>query len=159
VSCPLRCKSVPQPPRLLPGPLASVPMSAKQRSVSRFTARLLVVLLPIVFAGADALHWVPGCGHGAEVGGHVFWLGISPEKPTDSRGDQQQSAQGAGQELLVYDEAECSICSAAGEDGTQDGAPSALLSVHLVHILPESARCDAVAQAPRLTLPRAPPLA
>ncbi|MBN1910513.1 MAG: hypothetical protein JW818_12285 [Pirellulales bacterium] len=77
-------------------------------------ALVLIVLLAIVWGVGDGLHWLPGLGHGVPVGNTVLWLGI--EFPETCRSDDgKPRVEGAqDDEIPIYGEAECPICSVTG---------------------------------------------
>ncbi len=120
-------------------------MSSTHLLLSRCTTWLLVVLLLVIGAAGDALHWVPGCGHGVEVGDTIVWLGIAPD--TSSPPSEQGFTEGAPLSHPVYDEAECGICSAAGNARVLSDAPAISQSFPLVQLVPVEARVDVQSQA------------
>ena len=126
--------------------------------VQRSVACLLIVMLAIVAGVGEGLHFVPGCGHGVRVGDMVLLLGISlPEgqQPSDGRPHVERPE---GQDIPIYDEDQCAICSAVGQSCISADSAQFILVMPLVHDLPAVVLRDARAATARLFQARAPPL-
>ncbi len=124
----------------------------------RTAAWTLAALLAIVAGLGEALHGLPGLGHGVIVGDRVLVLG---DAPPDARGGFAARAccTGApcGTSLPVYDEDECPICQILGASF----APAAPLLLPALDAVAEPLVADTVAAAsrtPAVYHARAPPL-
>ncbi len=121
-------------------------------------AWLLIAGLAIVAAVGEGLHLIPGCGHGVEVGNGVLLLGISlPEDQQPSDGRPLVKRPDA-QDIPIYDEDLCAICSVVGQSRTCGDCARIMLVIPLVHDLPRVVLGNAPTPTPRLFSIRAPPL-
>lgn len=128
------------------------------RAIHKSVVRLLIANIAIVGGVSEGLHHIPGCGHGVEVGNRVFLLAISlPEhtQPTDGRPRVERPV---GQDIPIYDEDLCPICSVVGQSCTSGDCVQFVLVMPLVHDLPAIVLDDAPAATVRLFQVRAPPL-
>jgi len=127
-------------------------------AVRRATACILIILLAIVSGVGEGLHWIPGCGHGVPIGNTVMWLGISVPDTRGPADDRPHVGRPQDQDIPVYSEDQCAICSAVGQNCTSvDSAPLPLV-VPLVQDLPPVAVCVLPATTIRPSQARAPPL-
>jgi len=120
------------------------------------TAWLLIAILAIVAGVGEALHWIPGCGHGVPVGNRIVLLGIAlpgAEAPTDGLPHVDRQ----GQSIPVYDEDQCAICSAVASRFSKSAPVQLILAMPLVHELPALVFYEADSEAPRSFQIRAPP--
>lgn len=79
------------------------------------TTLLLLATLMLVAGGGEALHSLPGCGHGVWVGDRVILLGISSTGPARTDDGKTHVDRPADQEIPILDPAECVICSVVGQ--------------------------------------------
>lgn len=127
-------------------------------AVRKFVAYVLIALLAIISGIGEGLHWIPGCGHGVAIGDAVLLLGISvPDvpRPDDGRtciGDRE------GPRIPVYDEDQCAICSAVGQNCTSVDSPPAILVLQLMQELAPVVHTIAPAIPARSFQARDPPL-
>jgi len=128
------------------------------RDIHKPIAWLLIATLGVVAGVGEGLHCIPGCGHGVEVGDRILLPGISlPEQkePIDGRPRVERPD---GQDIPIYDEDLCAICSAVGQNCTSADCIQFVLVIPLVHDLPAVVLCDAPTATVRLFQARAPPL-
>jgi len=119
---------------------------------------LCVVTLVILAGVGEGLHCIPGCGHGVEVGNRVLLLGISlPEnkQPTDCRRHVERPE---GQDIPIWDENLCAICSAVAQSCTSADCVQFVLVTPLVNDLPAVVLCDVPGATGCPFQARAPPL-
>ncbi len=126
-------------------------------AIHKSIAWLLIAELAILAGGADWLHWIPGCGHGVPVGDGIVLLGIRVEHNPWATVDRPHVHRPHGQDIPIYSEDECAICSAAAQKCMSDGFVAFILVMPLVHDLPAVAVCDMPALTPRPFQARAPP--
>jgi len=126
--------------------------------IHKSIAWLLIATLAVVAGAGEGLHWIPGSGHGVEVGNQIFLLGISlPEHRQPIHG-WSRVERPEGQNIPINDEDLCAICSMVGQSCTSADSVQFVLLVPVVHDLRPVVLCDAPAATPRLFQIRAPPL-
>ena len=127
-------------------------------AIRKSVACILVVLLTIIYGVGEGLHWIPGCGHGIRVGNLVLLLGIDVPDTPRSADDRPHVERPQGQDIPIYDEDQCAICSAIGLSCTSADSASFVLAVPLVQDLPPVALCGAPSAIIYFFRARAPPL-
>jgi hypothetical protein len=128
------------------------------RAIHKPIAWILIAILAIVTGVGEGLHCIPGCGHGVEVGNRILLLGISLPEHKQSTDGRPGFERPDGQDIPVYDEDLCGICSAIGQSCTSADCVQFVLVMPLVHDLPAVVLCNAPAAAVRFFQARAPPL-
>jgi len=121
-------------------------------------AWLLIVTLATVAGVGEGLHYIPGCGHGVQVGNRILLLGISVPWDHWMTDDRPRVERPEGQDIPIYDEDQCAICSAVGQSCTSANSAPFVLVMPLVHDLPAVVPRDAPVTAARPFQARAPPL-
>jgi len=123
------------------------------------TVLFLVATLTIVACVGEGLHFIPGCGHGVEVGGRVLLLGIQLPIDAGDTDGQPRAERPGDQKIPIYDEDECAICSFAGRTCTPANSVSFIFVAPLVDCLAAVVPCAAPTGFARSFQARAPPLA
>jgi len=130
----------------------------------RPTAWLLIATSAILAGAGEALHCLPGCGHGVRVGEVVLLLGVRvprDHRVTDdlSDVDRPHVDRPSGQDIPVYGEDKCAICSTVRQTCSSGDFPLFFLVMPLMHDVPVIVLCEAVPASSRLFQGRAPPVA
>ena len=121
-------------------------------------AWLLIATLSIVAGIGEALHSIPGCGHGVLVGDQVVILGISlPCCPRESDG-QPHFERANDFDIPIYSEAQCAICSVVGQSCTSADCVPYVGVMPLLHDLVAVVLRDTSVTTTRSFQARAPPL-
>jgi hypothetical protein len=105
---------------------------ALQKVICWLCIALLAILMGI---GAPALHSLPGCGHGIQVGNRIILLGICLARVQSGAQAGQQFERGT-QDIPIYDDNECVICSTVGHNFAPAHSPQFAQVIPLVHKLP-----------------------
>ena len=136
------------------------PVFAMFRTSYRPVAWLLITTLLIVTGGGEALHFIPGYGHGVQFGDIVVVLGINTHQECDDQtaDGQRHLKRPDGDGIPVYGGDQCAICSVVGQSCTSTEHTQFVLVMPLVHDLPAVVSSDTIAAAARLFQARAPPL-
>lgn len=99
-------------------------------------AWLLVAAVTLVAGVGEALHGIPGCGHGIEIGDRIVLLGISVPSHLQVIDAWPHLEQTEGPEIPIYGEGECVICSALGQTSTSADSIPFTLVLPWLHDLP-----------------------
>ena len=118
----------------------------------------LIVTLTIVASVDEGLHYIPGFGHATQEGNRYLLLGISVPDDAAPVSSQTRITGKAGQDIPVYDEAECPICSASQERSLFGQVTSFESVASLVRDVPVLVSISAISTAVRSSQPRAPPI-
>ena len=129
------------------------------RTIYKPIAWFLIATLAIVAGVGEGLHWIPGCGHGVEVGNSILLLGISAPEDTSPADGRSHVERPADRDIPICDEDLCSICSAVARDCTSADGVQFVFVMPFVHEVSAVAPCDAPTATARLFQSRAPPLA
>jgi len=127
-------------------------------SIQRPIVWLLIATLAIVAGVCEGVHFIPGCGHGVQIGDMVLLLGISlpdGEAPTDGQSHVEYPD---GPDIPVYDEDLCAICSAVGQTYSSVGPVQLVLAMPLVDELSAVVPAHLDVEPRRPFQARAPPL-
>ncbi len=127
-------------------------------TIRRTAAWILAALLTLVAGLGEALHWLPGLGHGIVVGERVLLLGLPPAGPREAFGPRVCCA-GApcGTSVPVLDEDDCPICQVLSNNFESDAA-AAMPAVDLVAGQPIDPPALNARLAPVVYHARGPPL-
>ena len=106
----------------------------------------------------EGLHYIPGCGHGIEIGNRVLLLGLSLPEGRQSLVDRPLVERPNGRDIPIYDEDLCAICSAIGMRFASVHSFQIVQVMPFVYDLPAAVSRDAFAATVRLFQARAPPL-
>ena len=105
------------------------------RVIHKPIAWLLIGILSIVAGVGEGLHWLPGCGHGIEIGDRVFLLGINLPEDTRPPDNRTRAERPSGQDIPIEDEYLCAICSIVGQSCTSAAYVQFVLVLPLAHNL------------------------
>lgn len=119
----------------------------------------LIIALTIISGVGEGLHFIPGCGHGIEVGDRVLLVGIDfagygtpiSDRPCVERFDDHG--------IPMWDEDDCPICSLLAQCFSPAGLAQFILVMPFAHDLPAAVICTVPSSTLRLCQARAPPLA
>lgn len=127
-------------------------------AIGKSIAWVLVATLALVAGIGDGLHLIPGCGHGVPVGDRTLLLGISVPWDHRTTDDRPHVERPEGQDIPIYDEDQCAICSVVGQSCTSGDSAPLVLVMPLACDLPAVVLCDAPVATAHPFQARAPPL-
>jgi len=125
-------------------------------AVRRPTGCILIALLTVVSGVGQGLHLIPHCGHAVPVADAFLLLGADvSERPMEGSTEVECPR---GEDIPVYDEDQCAICSVVGQSCTGTDSFQLVLVLPLAEELPPVVLSEAPGAIAHAFGARAPPL-